>query len=56
MSKVTTGETKITLSECELYISEKSISLAFKQAPYKICSLYRRKVMVILVEVACKKM
>jgi hypothetical protein len=40
------SEAKNTLSERELYISEKSISLAFKQSPYKLCSLYRIKVII----------
>jgi hypothetical protein len=48
-SKVTSGDTemKSTVSDCELYISEKNISLAFKQAPYEHCSLYRTKIMII---------
>jgi hypothetical protein len=48
-SKVTSGdtETKTTLSKCELYVSEKSISLVFKQALYELCSLYGTKVMII---------
>jgi hypothetical protein len=48
-SKVISGniETKTILSKCELYISEKGISLDFKQAPYELCSLYRRKVMTV---------
>jgi hypothetical protein len=48
-AKVTSGDTEIntTLSECELYMSEKSISLVFKQAPCELCSLYRTKVMMI---------
>jgi hypothetical protein len=46
-SKVISGdtETKTTLSECELHISEKSISSSFKQAP-KRSILYRTKVMI----------
>jgi hypothetical protein len=58
MLKVTSDDTKTrtTLSECELHISEKSISLAFKQTSYELCSLYRTKVVIILVEVACQKM
>jgi hypothetical protein len=46
--KVMLGDTEIktTLSECELYIYEKSISLAFKQAPHELSSLYRTKVMM----------
>jgi hypothetical protein len=38
------------LSECEFYMSEESISLTFKQAPYEICSMYRTKVMIIFNE------
>jgi hypothetical protein len=37
-------ETKTAISECELYISKKFISLDFKQAPYELCNLYRTKV------------
>jgi hypothetical protein len=40
-------ETKITLSEFQLYISANSISLAFKQAQYELCSLYKTKVIII---------
>jgi hypothetical protein len=38
--KVTSGdnETKTTQYQYELYICKKSISLAFKQAPYELCT------------------
>jgi hypothetical protein len=53
MSRAVAMFNKTTLAVCELHMSEKSISLAFKQAPYEVPNLYRTKLDNFIVEAEC---